>query len=775
VRDFVARCGGAALGALGNQDIPFGTVVEELRPERVPGRNPLFQISFTLLTKDIIDDYRFGGLTVEPVPVQLGTSRFDLAFQITTGPGDQATVWAEYSTELFDRTRIERLVEHFAAALASIVADPGLRVSQIEILPPEERTQLLAEWNPAPTPFGTEDQLLHELVAARAAQAPDSHALSFEGTEVTYAQLDARANRLARLLQEEYAVGPDTVVGLLLDRGVRIPEAQLAVLKAGGAWLPLDPAHPVGRIAYQLGDAAVRVVLTDSTLAATLPADAPRIVLDEPGVQERLAGLPETAPPCAALPDHAAYIIYTSGSTGAPKGVVVPHRAVVNFVGGARELFDITPADRILQFANPSFDVSVFDFYAALGVGATSVGAPRAVLHDVDALGELLRRERVTLADIPPAVLRLLDPDTLPDLRALFVGLEAFPAELVNRWRTPSREFHNGYGPTEATVACVDYACPPGTMTGAPPIGRAMANHRAYVLDRFGHLAAVGVPGELYVAGAGLARGYAGQAGLTAQKFVPCPFGEPGERMYRTGDIVRWRAQGQLEFLGRADRQVKIRGLRIELGEIEHALAVFDGIRQSAVVVNTAAAGGPRLDAYLVPRSPAGFDEAALRGHLSEQLPLHMIPGTFTVLDALPLNTSGKLDTGRLPEPASPADAPHTPPATGTQRTLAGIWRQLLDVELDRIGQYDSFFALGGSSLQATRLISRIRDAFYVTIDARQLFTRPLLHQLAALVDETLRADLDEGELAGLEGEIADLSEEEIDRLLAEGAGGAAD
>jgi len=772
-RELIARCGDAALGALGNQDVPFGTVVEQLRPERVPGRNPLFQISFTLLTRDIAVAYRLPGLTVEQVPVRLGTSRFDLAFQISTGLGDQPSVWAEYSTELFDRDRIERLVEHFAAALASIIADPGRRIGRIEIMPAEERARLLTAWNPEPVTFGTEDRLLHELVADRAVQAPDSCALSFEGAEVSYAQLDARANRLARLLQEQHAVGPDVVVGLLLDRGVRIPEAQLAVLKAGGCWLPLDLAHPAGRIAYQLEDAAVRVVLTDRALAATLPAGTPRIILDEAGVQARLADLPGTPPPCAALPDHAAYIIYTSGSTGAPKGVVVPHRAVVNFVGGVRELFDITPADRILQFANPSFDVSVFDVYAALGVGATCVGAPRSVLHDADALGDLLRRERITLADIPPAVLRLLDPGALPDLRALFVGLEAFPAELVNRWRTPRREFHNGYGPTEVTVACVDYACPPGIMTGTPPIGRAMANHRAYVLDRRGELAPAGVPGELHLSGAGLARGYAGRPGLTAEKFVPCPFAGPGERMYRTGDIVRWRPDGALEFLGRADRQVKIRGLRIELGEIEHVLAAFDGMRQSAVVVNTAAAGGPRLDAYLVPESPGRFDEAALRAHLSDHLPLHMIPGTFTLLGELPLNTSGKLDVARLPEPAEPSDAPHVPPETSTQRTLAGIWRQLLDLAQDRVGQYDSFFALGGSSLQATRLISRIRDAFYVTIEPRELFTRPLLHQLAALVDETLRADLDEGELAGLEGEIAGLSEEEVDRLLAEEAGGA--
>jgi amino acid adenylation domain-containing protein len=767
-RELIARCNDTVLGALAHQDIPFGTMVEALRPDRVAGRNPLFQISFNLLTDQIFDTFRFGDLDVQMLPAHSGTSRFDLAMQLSLHPSGSAELWVEYATELFNRTRIERLTQHFRTALESLIADPGRPARALEILPPSERELLTEVWNPPPVEFGTEGRLLHELVAEHAVAAPGHTAVRFEGTDLSYGELDSLSSRLAWQLQKEHGVGPDTVVGFLLNRGPEVATAQLGVLKAGGAWLPLDPAHPAGRIAYQLADAAVRAVITTQALAAALPAEVPRILLDDPADAERLAQWPDSPPHCAALPEHVAYVIYTSGSTGAPKGVQVTHCAAVNFVGGAAGLlFSITPGDRVLQFANPTFDVSVFDVYAALCSGAVAVAAPVSVLHDPAALADLMRREAVTIADIPPAVLGVLSEAELPDLRALFVGLEAFSAELVNRWRTPTRAFHNGYGPTEATVACVDYECPAEPLTAPPPIGRAMANMRAFVLDRDGRLAPVGVPGELCVSGAQLARGYLGQPGLTADRFIPCPFGEPGTRMYRTGDVVRWLEHGQLEFLGRVDRQIKIRGLRIELGEIEHTLAGHPALRAATVVV-TDADGGPRLDAYLVGADGLAPAEAELRGYLADRLPLHMVPATFTTLETLPLTSSGKLDRKALPRPAAQTQSPEAAPLqTQTQRTMARIWAELLGLPADTIGRQQNFFTLGGSSLQATQLISRIRDAFFIDIDARQLFTRPLLYQIAELADEAIRADVDEEELAGLEGQVAGLSEEELDRLLA--------
>ncbi len=766
VSDLLHRCNNLMLDLLGKQDVPFGMVVEAVQPERVPGRNPLFQLSFNLLTDEIMQEFRFEGMSVEELLVHVGTSRFDLGFQLHARSDGKPFIWAEYSTALFDQATIERFIEHFLTAVRAVLDHPAQPLALVDILTPAERATLLTQWNPAPIDFGTSDRLLHELVHDHAVRAPEHPAVRFEGADLRYGELDARANRLARLLQDDYHVGPDAVVAFLLQRGMDVPTVELASIKAGGAWLPLDPAHPPARLAFLLEDAAAKVVVTTSALASSLPAGFAAIVLDDEGDQARLASKPGTPPPCAARPDDVAYVIYTSGSTGTPKGVMVPHRAAVNFAGAANELFRITPDDRVLQFANPTFDVSVFDVFAALCWGATCVAAPVWVLHDPGALADLMRREAVTLADIAPAVLALVDDAGLDDLRALFVGIEAFPAELVNRWRTRRRAFHNGYGPTEATVACVDYECPPEPLAAPPPIGRAMANLGAYVVDPHGRLTPTGVPGELCVAGPQLARGYLGQPGMTAERFVPCPFGAPGGRMYRTGDLVRWLAGGQLEFLGRIDRQVKIRGLRVELGEIEHALASFPGVRQVAVVVANAS-GGPRLDAYVVgDRTGSAIDEAELRQYLAGSLPPHMIPATFTMLAELPLNSSRKLDRSALPDPAAAGDRGVLLPSTPSQRTLAKIWADMLDVPEEKIGQQNNFFTLGGSSLQATQLISRLREEFYIELDPRQLFINPLLHQLADLIDEEMRAGIDDAELQSLQAQVAQLSEEELDRLL---------
>ncbi|MFL6138092.1 MAG: amino acid adenylation domain-containing protein [Frankiaceae bacterium] len=768
-RELVARCNVVARGALSNQDVPFGTLVSRLQPERLPGRNPLFQISFTLLAGSIIGDFRFGDLAVEEVVLQLGTSRFDLGFQVKETTAGELSVSAEYSTELFDESRIQRLFERYRVALERAVDAPDEPLSRLPVITDAERTDLLESWNPEPAPHATDGSLAHEPVARMAVERPDAVAVRFEGEALAYGALDRDANRLAHLLTDGHGVGPDVVVGLLLERGPSIPTAQLAVMRAGGAWLPLDPVNPAGRIAFQMTDAAARVVLTTSDLTDLLPDGTPVLVLDDPEVQRRLAGLPGHAPRCAATADHLAYVMYTSGSTGRPKGVPVTHRSMVNYVTSISDAFAIAPHDRVLQFANPAFDASVFDVHATLARGATLVCAPRSQLHDPEALIALLRRERITVCHLPPAVLGLLDADSadsadsaLPDLRALYVGAEAFPAELANRWQRPGRELVNAYGPTETTVSCIDYRCPDRPLTAPPPIGRPKANHRAYVLDKDGGLAPVGVPGELHVAGAGLARGYLGRPALTAERFVPCPFGPPGARMYATGDIVRWTLTGDLEFIGRADRQVKIRGLRIELGEIEHAMLRHEPVRQAvAALVTTGPA--PELVAYVVPSGE--LDESALRAHLATELPLHMIPSSYVALSELPLMPSGKLDHARLPEPQRTAPSRHEPPRTETEQALAEIWQGLLDVPLERIGALDSFFALGGSSLQATQLASRIRDAFLVEVHPRHLFIGPALHQLAAVVDEA-RAVLVSEEYVAEMAEVAALSEEEVHRLL---------
>ncbi|MEU8200568.1 amino acid adenylation domain-containing protein [Streptosporangium sp. NPDC049046] len=758
-RDLVHTTNDTVLDAMARQDMPFGRMIEELGPERIPGRNPLVAHLFTLLPESMIARWSLPGVDVEMLTPQPETTRFDLTFQINDLPDGGLGVWIEYSSELFDHERVERLVEHFTTVMTDALSRPDARIDSLDIMPNSEYLRVLTEWNPEP---GERDErLLHELVAARVAEAPDAVAMRFAGEDLTYAQLDERANRLAHALVEEFKVAPGSVVGVLLDRGFDLPAAELGVLKAGGAWLPLDPQYPPERLAYQLEDADVAAVVTTSDLVDLLPPNVGRIPLDTDALDGR-----EASPPSVHVAqEDTAYVIYTSGSTGTPKGVMVPHRAVANFCTTFQRMFSVTPDDRILQFSNPAFDVSVSDVFSTLTAGATIVGAPRSELLDPETLQVLLARERVTMVDIPPAVLGLLDPSALDDLRVCFIGMEPFGPDLVNRWRKPGREFHNGYGPTEVTVTCVDYLCPPEPLDGPPPIGRAMDNQRAYVLDKRLRPVPVGVPGELYMAGAGLAVGYLGRPDQTAEKFLPDPFAPtPGERMYATGDLARWNGEGNLEFLGRVDRQVKLRGLRVELGEIEHAVESFDGVRQCVVTVRDAGTTSAWLAAYVV----GEFEPDALREHLAGRLPLHMVPTDYVRLDRLPLTSTGKVDQTKLPDPRPEGDAGQVELTTETQRRLADIWQSLLSLDPGSVGAQDNFFVLGGNSLQVTQMISRVRDAFQVTLDPRRLFSYPLLSQFAAQVDDAQRALLGDDEVAQLEAQVADLSEEELDRLLKE-------
>jgi thioesterase domain-containing protein/acyl carrier protein len=432
-----------------------------------------------------------------------------------------------------------------------------------------------------------------------------------------------------------------------------------------------------------------------------------------------------------------AYVMYTSGSTGAPKGVMVPHRAAVQYAQSTAELFSVTGTDRVSQVANPSFDMSIFDFYVAFAAGATVVGAPNTTLLDPTALGEFLRDERVSVSYVPPALLNMVDPALPRDLRVLLVAGEFCPADLANRWSRPGLEFHNGWGPTEVTITCSDYLCP-SDLDGPPSIGRPMANQRVYVLDRRLRPAPIGVTGQLYVAGAGVTRGYLGRPDLTADKYLPDPYAtQPGERMYATGDLGRWRADGSLDFVGRVDRQVKIRGLRIELGEIEHALADHPDVRQAAVVVSGADTPQARLLAYVVAEAGRQIEPDLMREGLADQLPLYMVPGSVLVLPELPLTGNGKLDLARLPDPESKPATGYVAPSTPTHRRLVDTWRGLLDLPADGIGIHDTFFNLGGNSLQATQLISRIREGFGVKLHPRELFANPTLDQLAIRLDRT--------------------------------------
>jgi amino acid adenylation domain-containing protein len=599
---------------------------------------------------------------------------------------------------------------------------------------------------PAPT-----SGLLHEVAAGH---DPDRVAVRFRGPttdELTYGDLERRSNQLAHALRRA-GVGSGHVVGLLLDRGPHLLTAQLGVMKAGAAWTPLDPRYPEARLAFQLGDSAASLVLTTSGPAGPgrpVCGRTPSWSLDDRDRTARLDRCPATTPGADVRPDDPAYLIYTSGSTGTPKGVQVSHRSARAFCRHAVDGLAVTPADRVAHAAGPTFDASVFDCFATLLAGGTIVAAPHSTIADPAAFTTFLRDERVTLTFIPPVVLGMLDPDALTGgaLRLVYTGGDVLGADQAHRWARTGLELHNVYGPTETTVFCTRYRVPSTPPATPPPIGTALPHQRTYVLDTRLRPVPVGVPGQLFVSGPGIADGYRNQAALTAQRFLPDPYDDlPGRRMYATGDRVRWHRAGVLEYLGRLDRQVKLRGLRIELGEIEHALTRHPGVRQCAVVL--------RDDSYLAAYVVGDADPAEVRMHLAQRLPAAMLPSVYVTLPGLPLTPSGKLDTAALPDPRS-RTAEYREPRTGTERWLADTWLDLLGVE--RVGAGDTLFDLGANSLHTTQLTARVRDRFDVGLDPRDLFANPTLEQLAARIDETATTTV---------GDLAEIAE--LERTLAE-------
>jgi amino acid adenylation domain-containing protein/non-ribosomal peptide synthase protein (TIGR01720 family) len=678
---------------------------------------------------------------------------------VVVSPGQRLSIEVGYDPALFEESSITRLAGHLTAALGAIVADPAATVGGIEVLSPAERAWLLVGCNH--TGRMVVPATLPELVEAQVARTPQAAALVGTGGVVTYAELEARANRLARLLIRR-GVGPERVVALALPRSVDIVIAQLAVAKAGGAYLPVDPAYPAQRIAFMLTDAAPVLVLTHAGIAADLPPCPGVAVLavDDPETVSVLEELPDGVVTdaervSALLLQHPAYVIYTSGSTGVPKGVVVSHAGLASFAAAEAERYAVGAGDRVLQFSSPSFDASVLELCMSLPVGAALVVPPPGPLLG-EQLAAVLAEHRVTHALIPPAALATVPAQAageLPDFRTLIVGGDACSGELVSRW-APGRRMINSYGPTESTVVATwsDPLPPEGT----PPIGRPIWNTQVYVLDGALRPVPVGVPGELYVAGAGLARGYLGRPGLTAQRFVANPFGPPGRRMYRTGDLVRWRAEGELDFLGRADEQVKIRGFRIELGEVEAALLRHEAVAEAVAVVRQEDSGRKRLVGYIVPTKDGNTPSpTALRGFLAQSLPDYMVPSSVVLLDALPLSANGKLDRQALPAPTAHTAASdhYVAPSTDTEQVLAQIWAEVLGV--DKVGVEDNFFELGGDSLRSLQLTSRTKAAFDVTLTPREVLMARTVSALAELIEEKVLSELERAAvLAGNDEEL---------------------
>jgi amino acid adenylation domain-containing protein len=582
----------------------------------------------------------------------------------------------------------------------------------------------------------------------------------------SYAELDARAAGLAHRLRE-LGAGPDERVALLVGRNADLPAAVLGVLRAGAAYLPIDPATPARRVGEILADAGAVALVTDAARLAGLdrPPSPPTVVLD------RADPLPARQDPGEGpghSPDNLAYVIYTSGTTGTPKGVMVEHHSVVDFVDAIREAYRITAADRVLQFASLAFDVSVFDIFAALTSGATLVIVDDDTRRDPGRLAAALREHRVTVAELPPAILPMLDPADLPDLRLLSLGGEPFAGSLAAPWTARGVSVFNGYGPTETTVAVTLAECP-GEWPDNPPIGRPMANHQALVLDAAGQPSPIGVAGELCIAGPGVARGYLGRPGLTAERFVRNPYGdESRERMYRTGDLARWRPDGALEFLGRVDRQLKVRGYRVEPQEIEAVLADYPGVRAVVVEPYDRPEQERELAAYL---QVDGADEpgvSQLRAFLAERLPPYLVPAYYVTLPELPRTRTGKIDRAALPAPGGERPnlgSAYEAPRDEIEKVLAEeIFAPLLEVS--NVGVLDNFFELGGSSLAATRLLARITSTFGVRVDLADFFDEPTI---AGAAEQVRRGRVDnrpEDRMRRLLERIEDLSDEEAGQFL---------
>ncbi|HEX8243336.1 MAG TPA: amino acid adenylation domain-containing protein, partial [Longimicrobium sp.] len=603
-------------------------------------------------------------------------------------------------------------------------------------------------WNATEAEY-PRDLCVHELFERQARRTPAAVAVVFEGERVAYAELNRRANRLAHHLRS-LGVGPDARVAICVERSPEMVVGVLGTLKAGGAYVPLDPSYPAERLRYMLEDSAPTAVLTQSSLAAGdeglfAGVGVPVVALDAGGWEDA----PATNPMRGGLrPGHVAYMIYTSGSTGRPKGVMVAHHGVCNLVTTAFPGFALEPGGRVLQFASFSFDACVFEVFRTLTSGASLHLAPRARLLTGEALEETVSRHGITHVVLPPAMLESMpEGESLPSIRTLVVAGDAVREPLVRRW-APGRSLINAYGPTETTV-CASLGRCRSDEPGDPSIGRPIWNARIYLLDAAGEPVPPGVAGELFIGGAGVARGYLGRPALTAERFVPDPFGgEPGSRMYRTGDLARWKESTDalahsrthvLEFLGRNDFQVKIRGFRVELGEIEGRLREHPAVREAVVVAREESPGDPRLVAYW-----AGEDVGAeaLRAHLGERLPEYMVPAAYVHLEAMPLTPSGKLDRRALPSPEGDAYTRrgYEAPVGEVEQALAEIWSEVLDVE--RVGRRDDFFELGGHSLLAILVISRIRQVLDVEVEPGEVFERPVLKELAEVLAAARRAEL---------------------------------
>lgn len=745
-RELLKRIRGVTLGAFAHQDMPFEKLVEELQPERDLTRTPFFQVMFSLQNVPL-PPVKLSQVTMTLLEDDaIKTSQFDLTFDSTERSDGSMECLLEYSTAIFERTTVERMLVHYTNLLKNIVANPQQRIRELPLLTDDERQQILVEWN-ATTREYPYDRCIHQLVEAQAERTPEAIAVVFGDERVTYAELNRRANQLAHYLKQ-LGVRPESRVGILLERSVEMPVALLAVLKAGGAYVAFDPSYPPDRLHYMFENSDVSVLLTQENLVAGEAEQRARIVsleierssiveCDTQNVQSNINS------------SNLAYLVYTSGSTGRPKGILVEHSSVVNagysFINNHR----MTVRDRLLQFASLSFDVAAEEFFATWLSGGCVVMRPEQTLSSFAEFTTLLQRENVSVVNLPASfwlewLTALTDQGgQIPkSLRRVIVGNEKTLEETLAKWQRligPNVEWRNAYGPSETTITASNYE-PSNTGAAreeksAVPIGRSVMNVQMYVLDSAQQLVPTGVAGELYIGGDGVARGYHKQPAQTAERFLPNPYSrKSGERFYRTGDAARFRADGNIEFLGRVDEQVKIRGFRIEPGEIEAVLAQHASIRESVVVARDDGRGGQCLIAY-VASSNSDLRTDELREFLQQRLTEYMVPSGFVLLETLPRTPNGKVDRRALPDASSTdKNENYIAPRSATERTIANIWQEVLKVE--KVGINDNFFGLGGHSLLLVHAQSKLSDALRVKVSMVEMFKYPTVSALAEHLSE---------------------------------------
>jgi amino acid adenylation domain-containing protein/thioester reductase-like protein len=731
-RELLQRVRRMALDAYHHQDLPFEKLVEALHPERSLNGQPLFDVVFALQNRHFSQPLQLDGLQHQWIEIDNGTAKCDLLLQLIETP-EGLTGYFEYCTDLFEAETISRMVGHFQTLLTAIVADANQPITQLSMLTPPELHQLLVTWNNTQTDY-PQDRCIHQLFEAQVQHQPDAVAVVFGEEQLTYRQLNRRANQLADYLQS-LGVTPEGLVGLCVERSLDMVVGLLAILKAGGAYLPLDPEYPTERLQYMLQDAQVQVLLTQQHLVERLSDYQGQSICLDTDWSVISQCSPEN-PITAVETSHLAYVIYTSGSTGQPKGVMVSHQALLNLVFWHQQAFEVTAQDKATQLAGTAFDAAGWELWPYLSIGASIDLVPSDIRISPENLQAWLTSQDITISFLPTPVaeqfLSLEWTETTP-LRTVLTGgdrLHQYPS------RSVPFQVVNNYGPTENTVVTTSGLVAPHQQTNQipPSIGRPIANIQTYILDSHLQPVPIGVPGELYIGGAGLAQGYLNRPDLTQEKFISNPFNP--SKLYKTGDLVRYLPDGNIEFIGRIDNQVKIRGFRIELGEIETVLGQHRGIQAFCVIVREDTPGNKRLVAYIVPKPQMIPSISQLRQFLKAQLPDYMVPSAFVVLESLPLTPNGKVNHRALPAPDFSAHGDHyIAPSTITEAILAQIWSQVLTVK--KVGIHNNFFELGGNSLLAARAIARMQDILEMDIPVRYLFEFPTIAQLAEQLDNT--------------------------------------